>query len=182
MPRLITLLPKSLVCPPQAIIHTSKCLHSHSPLSSSSQPGEPPSFPTPKSGIHSHDPKTSAMETFFSQYENFSRNPEAGLIKEFNRLAVTQRWSQHDKQNFRKTFRSAMVDEFNLRYGIDDKSLASWQNLCRVFNIQPIPESINKCKKVCTCIRQEPRCSFIDLAVWCSKLKKPMSTSLTSSS
>lgn len=92
------------------------------------------------------------MDGFFSNYASFTHNPEASLINEFNRLAVSQRWRPTDRTQARERFRSAMVAEFNARYGTDEKNLTSWQNLCRVFNIQPVPSSIRKCKKVCLCL------------------------------
>ncbi|KAL0638245.1 hypothetical protein Q9L58_002701 [Maublancomyces gigas] len=89
------------------------------------------------------------MNDFFSQYtsRNFTRDPTIGLTQEFDRLALANRWRRRTVSRKRCEFRTAMVEEFNLRYGIDDRSLASWQNLCRVFGIQVVPESISKCKQ-----------------------------------
>jgi hypothetical protein len=50
----------------------------------------------------------------------------------------------------RRNFKSAMVQQFNSLYGTDENNLSSWQNLCRVLNIHPIPERLKDCREVRT--------------------------------
>lgn len=90
------------------------------------------------------------MDAFFSRH-GFTQDPDAGLLQEFSRLSIARKWRPATRRSKRDAFRTAMVEEFNRRYGIDDRSLASWQNLCSVFSIQPVPASISQCKKVYMC-------------------------------
>lgn len=41
-----------------------------------------------------------------------------------------------------------MVLQFNDIYGTDEEDLRSWQGLCRVLNIEPVPEELQECRKV----------------------------------
>jgi hypothetical protein len=52
-------------------------------------------------------------------------------------------------------FRDALVLEFNEIYGTDENDLRSWQALCRVLSIVPVPAMLNECRKVC-CLNQHP--------------------------
>ncbi|KAI5837647.1 hypothetical protein DFP73DRAFT_311546 [Morchella snyderi] len=89
------------------------------------------------------------METFFAQYPTFTRAPASDLVTSFKALSVSQAWTPGAKRTAKKSFQTAMVQEFNNRYGTNEKDLKSWRNLCRVFGIaeDEIPESIKKCKK-----------------------------------
>lgn len=42
----------------------------------------------------------------------------------------------------------AMTKQFNEMYGTDADSLMSWQGLCRVLDISPIPENLQECREV----------------------------------
>ncbi|KAG8769067.1 hypothetical protein FRC12_005189 [Ceratobasidium sp. 428] len=46
-----------------------------------------------------------------------------------------------------KSYRLALVLQFNETYGIDGNDLGSWQNLCRVVRVQGVPGTVSACKK-----------------------------------
>ncbi|KAH8155787.1 uncharacterized protein LAJ45_00799 [Morchella importuna] len=89
------------------------------------------------------------MDTFFAQYPTFTRPSTSGLLDCFKALSVSQAWTPKDEEDAKINFRTAMVQEFNTRYGTNEKDLESWRNLCRVFGIgeDKMPGSIKKCKK-----------------------------------
>jgi hypothetical protein len=57
----------------------------------------------------------------------------------------------YDMREARRTFKSAMVQQFNDLYGTDEEDLTSWQKLCHVLNIKPVPEELKKCREVRVC-------------------------------
>lgn len=70
----------------------------------------------------------------------------------------------YEMREARRTFKSAMVQQFNNLYGTDEEDLNSWQNLCHILNIKPVPEGLKECREVS--IRGVPfimtRCPFRD--------------------
>lgn len=90
------------------------------------------------------------MDEFFSQFKDFTPDPNSSLITNFDLLTVSRGWAPHGRARTRarRDFRNAMIDEFNRTYGTDYKNLESWQNLCRVVGIDPVPETITQCRKV----------------------------------
>jgi hypothetical protein len=59
-------------------------------------------------------------------------------------------WDDEDfeMRQARRKFKSAMVQQFNQVYGTDEGDMLSWQALCRILNIEPIPEDLKECRKV----------------------------------
>ncbi|KAJ4266057.1 hypothetical protein NW762_004030 [Fusarium torreyae] len=58
-------------------------------------------------------------------------------------------WDKHDDEMkiAREDFKAAMVKQFNDIYGKDSENIESWQKLCRVLEIEPIPGSLSECRK-----------------------------------
>jgi hypothetical protein len=56
-----------------------------------------------------------------------------------------------DMREARREFKSAMVQQFNDLYGTDAEDLNSWQNLCHLLEIDPVPEELKKCREVRIC-------------------------------
>jgi hypothetical protein len=52
------------------------------------------------------------------------------------------------KTEARADFKDALVQEFNRIYGKDENDVASWQVLCRVLNVVPLPEDLEACRRV----------------------------------
>ena len=57
----------------------------------------------------------------------------------------------YEMREARRKFKSGMVQQFNELYGTDEEDLNSWQNLCFILNIEPVPEGLKECRKVKIC-------------------------------
>ncbi len=59
-------------------------------------------------------------------------------------------WGRYDdeRQEARELFQNALTQEFNKIYGTDVNKLASWQALCRVLEISPVPDELKECRAV----------------------------------
>jgi hypothetical protein len=57
-------------------------------------------------------------------------------------------WDRDDAEDAREDFKAAMVKQFNDIYGTDPDNLESWQKLCHVLNIEPIPTHLAACREV----------------------------------
>lgn len=90
------------------------------------------------------------MDSFYSRYKSFTPNPNVSVIENFQLLTISQGWAPGGRARGRayRNFRNAIIEEFNATYGTDDRDLSSWQNLCRVVGVEPVPETITQCKKV----------------------------------
>jgi hypothetical protein len=54
----------------------------------------------------------------------------------------------YEMREARRNFKSAMVQKFNDIYGTDVGDLNSWQHLCHVLDIEPVPTKLKKCREV----------------------------------
>jgi len=52
------------------------------------------------------------------------------------------------KDEARDRLKIAMANQFNDIYGTNVQSLTSWQKLCQVIEIDPIPESLGACRQL----------------------------------
>lgn len=86
--------------------------------------------------------KARPLETFFSSYTDFAFNSEAPSALEFQRLRREQRWKRGDAvgEAAWQDFRSALVLEFNARFGTESKDLLAWQTLCAIVGIEKVNE------------------------------------------
>ncbi|KAK7065018.1 hypothetical protein R3P38DRAFT_3420379, partial [Favolaschia claudopus] len=85
------------------------------------------------------------MSSFWGAYPTFVPHPTKALRKEFNRLASQQRWNDNQK---RKKWLQCAQKEFLHQFGDDEKSLAGWQAMCAIVEVDEIPESISRCKRL----------------------------------
>ena len=90
------------------------------------------------------------IDKFFSTFPEFNYDNTAPFTKEFYRMCNFFNWSRENpyRNAAREEFRAAMVQEFNSLYGSDVDDLSSWQVLCRVVRINPVPDDIQICRKV----------------------------------
>jgi hypothetical protein len=58
-------------------------------------------------------------------------------------------WEEEDRDDARQGFKDALVQEFNKIYGTDVNDIGSWQGLCRVVGIAPVPDKLKECREVC---------------------------------
>ncbi|KAG2047347.1 hypothetical protein BDR06DRAFT_1013966 [Suillus hirtellus] len=89
------------------------------------------------------------LAAFFAQFAAFSFKENQSSNKNFDRLVKVLRIDAKDLQarEVREGFKDALVQEFNTRFGTDGNDISSWQNLCRVLRIDPVPDSIEACRQ-----------------------------------
>ncbi|KAF3063761.1 hypothetical protein GL218_02484 [Daldinia childiae] len=89
------------------------------------------------------------MEEFFAQYPRFHYDKTVPVWDEFRLLCKHQKWDKksYEMRQARRKFKDAMISEFGRIYGNDNTSLSSWQKLCRVLRIRPVPDDIDACRK-----------------------------------
>lgn len=54
---------------------------------------------------------------------------------------------EEEMRDAKELFKTAMVKQFNDIYGTDPENLESWQKLCHVLNIEPVPTRLAECRK-----------------------------------
>ena len=98
------------------------------------------------------------IAAFFVEYTGFQYNPAQPSVNQFRRLWKTRGWNKNSREYIRarQGFYLALVLQFNATYGTDQNDLAAWQNLCRAFKVEDVPEELSKCRKV------------ISAAAWCT--------------
>lgn len=45
-------------------------------------------------------------------------------------------------------FRYALIEEFNDTYGMDENDFESWQYLCTLLDVDPVPDYLEDCREV----------------------------------
>lgn len=90
------------------------------------------------------------INAFFAHYPTFQYNTTTPVTREFRRMCTFFHWGGNSTQrkDARESLGTAMVLQFNAFYGTDIHDINSWQNLCQVLEIDPIPDSITACRKV----------------------------------
>jgi len=75
--------------------------------------------------------------------------------KEFYRMCDHFHWVKDDKGKYpparnlaHEAFRMAMVQAFNLNFGTDVNNKSSWESICDLLGIQPLPPDVAEMKKV----------------------------------
>lgn len=91
------------------------------------------------------------INSFYAEYPTFDYNPAAGITSEFRRLCAFQHWTKKSFQRLdaRSDLQLALVLQFNAFYGTNVEDVQSWRNLCQVLKVDPIPNDIVACRKVC---------------------------------
>ncbi|KAF5385118.1 hypothetical protein D9615_000898 [Tricholomella constricta] len=92
---------------------------------------------------------TNTLDEFFDgyAYSGFSYDPNKPAWDEFHRMARFLHWGKEKKAEERESFKDALVQAFNGIYGTDENNLESWQTLCRVLSITPLPEGLEACRE-----------------------------------
>ncbi|KAI0293597.1 hypothetical protein BC826DRAFT_1015040 [Russula brevipes] len=90
------------------------------------------------------------LEGFFSRYSEFQFQPLNSPVAEFKRLCKEYHWKKDDpeKEAARDGFNTAIKREFNDLYGSDENDINNWQKLCRVLRIDPVPDTLGRCRAV----------------------------------
>ena len=92
------------------------------------------------------------LEEFFSQYPKFQYLPLNSPVAEFKRLCEEHEWGKRDRKKkkdaARDEFDIAIKKEFGNLYGSDEKDIKNWHKLCHVLRIDPVPNTLEKCRAV----------------------------------
>jgi hypothetical protein len=91
----------------------------------------------------------SSTPDWFTQFDQFTYNSNAGIGSKFNRLATTRQWGTRLKMSRWIECPSIVFESL---YRTDTTKLEIWQELCREVHVGEIPSSIKKCKRVGICI------------------------------
>jgi hypothetical protein len=86
------------------------------------------------------------LEVFFALYD-FEYDSSKPATDEFRRMSRS--WGREAREEAREGFKDALVQEFNKMYGTDVNDIGSWQGLCRVLGIAPVPDKLKECREVC---------------------------------
>lgn len=93
-----------------------------------------------------------AEQKYFDRYPTFEPDPNAGLLKNFEQLTISNGWQPNSKKHKkeRKAYLIAAAETHieSIDSGGAAERLAGLQGLCRELQISPIPTSITQCKKV----------------------------------
>jgi len=91
----------------------------------------------------------SGSNPYLQAFPEFTPDPRASVVTEFERLAGIKRWRPTSKK-YRSQRRKYLLSEYDLNLGNLDKEnkLEDFQELCRKLRIKNVPTSITKCKKV----------------------------------
>lgn len=91
------------------------------------------------------------IDSFFNKYPTFDYQHSAPSWAEFERLCDYFDWGESFKmRQARQDLKAALTLQFNDIYGTDADSLASWHKLCRVLNVDQVPEGLKECRQVST--------------------------------
>lgn len=92
------------------------------------------------------------LETFFAGFAavGFTYHPTASAQKNFARLCKASGWvgNSSARTHARQGFKDALVQQFNFLYGVNGNDLAAWHHLCDAIDIQPVPDTVEECRKV----------------------------------
>ena len=90
------------------------------------------------------------LESFFSEYSDFQYEPSNSPKVEFYRLCDLYGWGKDDwkRRDARRAFNTALKEEFDVLYGLDEHDIKNWHKLCHVLRIDPVPDTLQECRAV----------------------------------
>ncbi len=76
-------------------------------------------------------------------------------MDEFYRMCDDFHWWGEDPRKLaaRQLFKDALTKQFNAIYGTNVDDINSWQKLCQILDITPIPDDLDDCRNVSDCNR-----------------------------
>lgn len=89
------------------------------------------------------------LAAFFDQYAGFHYNRSKSASSEFRRLCNVNVWDRYERDDAREEYKEALIHQFNLSYGTDVDALESWKLLCKYIGMDPLPDTLEGCKRVC---------------------------------
>lgn len=94
----------------------------------------------------------SHLEGFFSQYPAYTFDRSAPSTTQFHHMCDVLGLNNDAKKRnaARSAFNDALSQAFNHTYGTEVDNLESWQILCRVIQMDEIPDNLKECQEVST--------------------------------
>lgn len=91
------------------------------------------------------------LEEFFSHYPDFDYDPSASATSEFQRLCKFKGWGRKSSQRKGATsaYKTTLIHQFNASYGTNVNDINSWHAMMMHMGIDPLPDTVSACKKVC---------------------------------
>lgn len=89
---------------------------------------------------------------YFKRFPDFRYNKSKETIEEFNRLVEQMEWSSYKRRRELRALQTAIARQFNTTFGEDATNLQNWEKLCRAINADPVPTTVEGCKKVKPCV------------------------------
>lgn len=77
------------------------------------------------------------------------------MTAQFHSLCYSQGWRPRTEERHAayRAYGDAMSQAFNDAYGTEVDDLRSWQTLCEVLEIKPVPKILEECQDVSTAIK-----------------------------
>ncbi|KAK7686026.1 hypothetical protein QCA50_010837 [Cerrena zonata] len=91
-----------------------------------------------------------ALDHFFARFQSFDYRDDTPVIAEYRRLSRHEGWkrgSEESKEMYEE-FRFALIEEFNNIYGMDEDDIESWQYLCTMLDVDPVPDDLEDCREI----------------------------------
>lgn len=96
-----------------------------------------------------------AIDQFFAGYTAFDYDRTASSPREFYRMCDQFGWGKDGAGDYPRErvaahgeFKMAMVQAFNQSFGTDVDNKHSWENICEVLGINPLPTRVQVMKEV----------------------------------
>lgn len=94
------------------------------------------------------------LADFFAQYPTFQYDSAQSPTDEFKRMRRQFGWegprnSSTQADTAWEGYRDALTLQFGGLYGTDVNDVKSWQHLCGVLKIDPVPADLETCREVC---------------------------------
>ncbi|KAJ6452623.1 hypothetical protein C8R45DRAFT_847688, partial [Mycena sanguinolenta] len=86
------------------------------------------------------------LSQFFSAYPKYEYDPSGPASQQYQKLKCIYKTSRKDIAEIRAGYNRALGLTFSDVYGDDVNSLENWQGLCRVVEIDPVPDSLQECQ------------------------------------
>ncbi|TFK93886.1 hypothetical protein K466DRAFT_580523 [Polyporus arcularius HHB13444] len=125
------------------------CRFEHIPHAPVSKEQKAPKVPKARKVVDQHRPVPDHIVAFFSRYPEFDYDSDLSFIDEFYRMCDHFGWRRYsnERDQARDAMRRAMVQQFNHTFGTNAEDLASWQKLCEIIQIDPIPDKLKQCRR-----------------------------------
>jgi len=95
------------------------------------------------------------IDEFFADFPTFDYDRSASSPKEFYRMCDHFHWVKNANGQYplarneaHEAFRMAMVQAFNHSFGTDVNNKNSWEGICDLLGIEPLPAGVPEMKKI----------------------------------